>query len=279
MSPAAGIPRESFWKVHPAATYFVLTFAISWTGAFLFAAPLLLHRQPIPKMTGILMFPVMLLGPSGASLLLTGIVDGRAGLRDLRARLVRIRQPLRWYLPVLLPPVVVLTVLTSLAFFVSPTYTPNHFLLGIAFGVPAGLLEEIGWSGFAFPKMRARASGLKAGLLLGLLWGIWHLPVIDYLGASARHGVERLEFWLAFTLAMIAVRVLISWIYDNTQSVWLAQLTHIASTSALAAFSPPGVTAAQEIAWYVVYGMVLWLVVGTLIAMLGRTFRQSPTYR
>jgi len=64
--------------------------------------------------------------------------------------------------------------------FVSPVYTPNRFWIGVLFGIPAGFFEEIGWMGFAFPKMREKLLALSAAALLGLLWGLWHVPVIRY---------------------------------------------------------------------------------------------------
>ena len=261
---------ESFFKLHPVTSYFALTFTISWTGALAVAAPHLIHHEPLQKLTGILMFPAMLLGPSLVGLLLTRMVEGRRGLQDLFSRLSRWRVPARWYAPLLIPPVLVLTVLFCLKNFISPVYAPNRFLIGILFGLPAGFLEEIGWMGYVFPKMRSENNALAPSILLGLLWSIWHLPVIDYLGTATPHGACWFSFLLSFTLAMTAMRVLICWIYTNTKSLLMAQVMHISSTGSLVIFGAPRVTAAQEAIWYGLYGVALWLVVAIVATMYGK---------
>jgi len=100
-------------------------------------------------------------------------------------------------------------------------------------------------------------NALAPAILLGLRWGTWHIPVIDYLGTSTPHGAYWLPFYFAFTAAMTAIRVLIAWVYSNTKSVLLAQLFHAFSTGSLVVFSPPRVTAAQESLWYAVYAAAL----------------------
>jgi len=262
--------QQALIRRYPVGAYFALTFLISWTGALVVAAPHLIRDEPLSKMTGILMFPVMLLGPSLAGIVLTRIVNGKSGLKVLFAQMSRAWVPLGWYTALLLPPVLILTVLVFLKRFVFPVYAPNRFFMGILFGIPAGFLEEIGWMGYAFPKMRFQSNGLIASILLGLLWALWHLPVINYLGTATPHGAYWLPFFLAFSLAMTAMRVLIAWIYTNTKSVLMAQLMHVSSTGSLVFFSPARVTAAQEAMWYVLYGTVLWVVVGIVAKTLGR---------
>jgi uncharacterized protein len=263
-------------KRYSVVAYFALTFLISWTGALAVAAPHLIRDESLPNMTGILMFPAMLLGPSFAGVVLTRIVDGKSGLRVLFSKLFRARVPARWYAALLLPPVLVLTVLLVLQKFISPVFAPNLFFMGILFGVPAGFLEEIGWTGYAFPKMQSERNGLAASVLLGLLWSLWHLPVINYLGTATPHGPYWLPFFLAFSLAMTAMRVLITWIYTNTKSVLLAQLMHVSSTGSLVLFGAARVTAAQEAMWYALYGTVLWIAVGVVVKIFGRSLERRP---
>lgn len=253
-------------KRHIVASYFALTFAISWLGAFAVVAPKLLRAEPVPKFSGILMFPVMLLGPVVSGFLLTRLVDGSSGLRDLFSRMRKIRVEPRWYAALLIPPATILVVLLCLRTFVSPVFAPNRFFAGISFGIVAGFFEEIGWTGYAFPKMARTTNALGAAISLGVLWGIWHVPVIDYLGTATPHGGYWLRYLLAFTAAMTAMRALISWIYLKTGSIPLAQLMHASSTGSLAALSPAGVTAAQEATWYAIYAVLLWLIVGGVAA-------------
>jgi membrane protease YdiL (CAAX protease family) len=258
-------------KRYPVRAYFAVTFALSWTAALALAAPYLIRQQPLPKVTGILMFPVMLLGPGCAGVLLSRIIDGKGGLWALFSRMVRTSVSLRWYAALLVPPTLILAVLLFLERVVSPVYAPNRFFLGILFGIPAGFFEEIGWTGYAFPKMRSQSNALASSVLLGVLWGLWHLPVIDFLGTTGPRGAYRLPFFFAFTTAMTAMRVLIAWIYTNTESVLLAQLMHMSSTGSLVLLSPLRVTAAQEIMWYALYGTVLWVGVAIVVKVFGRS--------
>ena len=225
--------------------------------------------------TSLLMFPVMVIGVALVGIALTAVTEGAGGLRALRSRLTRRRTGM-WFLAVLIPPTGILLVLEAFRTFVSPQYAPQFLIYGIAAGILAGLFEELGWTGFAYPRMRSRSGALRAALLLGVLWGIWHLPVVDSLGAASPHGRYLPAFFASFLALVIALRVLIAWVYVNTGSLSLAQLLHASSTGFLVVFSPPGVSAGQEALWYLVYAALLWLVVGVVVLVYGAGLTSGP---
>jgi len=251
----------------PTAAYFLLAFFISWIGAFLLVAPRLAHGETIQKFTGLMMFPFMLLGPSISGIFLTWRFDGGSGLRNFFSRLSPRRIQPRLLAALFIPPVLILSILFVLSKTASPAYAPNHFFPGAGFGAVAGFLEELGWTGFVFPRMIAgRKSWLPSAVLLGVLWGCWHAPVIDYLGAATPHGSAWLPFFLAFIASITAIRVLICWLYTRTQSILLAQLMHAFSTASLVVFSPGSISPFQEALWYALYAAGLWFLIGLLFA-------------
>ncbi len=261
---------------HPIISYFTMTYLISWGGAFLVVAPTLLRGESIPQLDGLLMFPVLLLGPSITGITLTAIVDGKSGLRNLFARMGRWRVGAQWYAALLLPPALIMAVLLALRSLLSPVFTPQLFLNGIFYGLVPGFIEEIGWTGYAFPKMQAQRSTLSASLVLGVLWGLWHLPVIDFLGAAWPHGRYWPLFALSFVVAMTAMRVLLAWVYSNTQSVLLTQLLHACSTASLVVLGPAHVTPAQEALWYGCYAVVLWVAVAVIVTLYSKRLVRQP---
>ena len=248
-------------KRHPISVYFALAFAISWALAFLVVSQNLLQGRSVPYLDGVLMFPAMLVGPSAAGILMTRTVDGSGGLRELLSRMRKWRLG-KWYFPaVLIPPVSILVTLLALTVLVSPAFVPHIFVFGFGFGVVAGYLEEIGWTGYAIRKLRMKYGALASAVILGGLWGLWHAPVVDFLGAAYPHGDYWLPFFMSFIAVQTAIRVLIVWLYSNTGSVLIAQVTHASSTGFLATLAPLAVTPAQETGWYALYAAILWPVV------------------
>lgn len=268
---------SAFLHRHPVSAYFGAVLLISYGSFLVVVGPKLLRGgTETASDAEYILFPIIELGVLLTALVLTGILDGGIGLRNLFARMARWRVSVGWYaVALLLPPLLILAVLRIFSTFVSPVFTPKVFLLGILFGIP-GIIEEIGWMGYAYPKMRVKLSALSAALLLGLLWGLWHAPVVDYLGAAAPHGTYWLPFFLSFVAIVAAIRVLIVWIYSNTGSLLLAQLMHVSMTASLVVLDPTRVSPAQETVWYWAYAAALWLVAALVAARYGKSLVRRP---
>jgi uncharacterized protein len=96
--------------------------------------------------------------------------------------------------------------------------------------------EEVGWRGYALPRLQGRMSALSASLLLGLVWALWHLPYYTIIG----HPLEG-SFFGWTILGLPAIAILFTWVYNNTRgSLLLALMFHssIALTGAFLASSP-----------------------------------------
>lgn len=251
----------------PVYTYFLIVFWISY-GAFAVVVGPRLARGLAESAADAeyILFPILVVGVFATSIALTARHYGKAGVKSLFAGETRWRVSPGWYAAaLLLCPSILLAVIFALGLLVSPAFRPNDFILGISFAVFPGFLEEFGWMGFAYPHMRNFMPPFRAAIVLGVLWGLWHAPVVDYLGAAAPHHQYWLPFFLAFIAIVSAVRVLIVWVQRHTESLLLAQLMHVSLTGSLVVFDPPRVSPAQETLCYTLYAVVLWAVVAIWI--------------
>jgi membrane protease YdiL (CAAX protease family) len=100
----------------------------------------------------------------------------------------------------------------------------------VFFGV--GLPEEIGWRGFALPRMQPRYGPLRGTLLLGLLWTFWHLFFFFGPGHGGGVGTSVATFLTNFSiffLMVMSLSILFTWVYNHTRgSVFIASLLHAA---------------------------------------------------
>ena len=131
-----------------------------------------------------MLYAAILAGPCLAGILVTGLVYGSPGLRDVLTRLRRWRAGWRWYVLALLPALVMTAtaLLLSLVSSDSPAIIDSNDKASIVMRAlgPAlmfGFFEEIGWTGFAVPHLRSRHSILTTGLAVGVVWGAWHFPL------------------------------------------------------------------------------------------------------
>lgn len=262
-------------KSHPVTTYFVLTFMISWGGVLLLGAP---HGMPTTQEQFERLYPIVflpyLLGPLVSGITLTAIVDGKAGFQELFSRLTKWRVSLRWYaIALLTAPFLAVAILLALSL-VSPAFLPAIFtaddklallLMGIAIGlIGGGLMEEPGWTGFATPKLRRRHGVLPTGLIVGFLWGLWHvLPT--YWGSGDSTGTLSLALLLPPSFFYIAVlpayRVLMVSVYDRTESLLVIILMHASLTASTLFVFAPSVGGVNLFLYYLALAAVLWGIV------------------
>ena len=257
---------------HPLPAYFCLAFGISWGGALLIAWLQGYRIETGTWSQAVVWYFAMITGPTLACLLLTAVLEGRAGLRRLFSRLIDWRVNPRWYaISLLTNPLVVLATFSILALLVSPVYGPAFDLIMIFFGLGAGIFEEIGWTGFATPRVARRSAWLPAAIAFGLLHGLWHLPV-DYLGTSNAMGAYWLPFYLVFWVGGVAAyRVFMVWVYRHTGSLLLGILLHAVFTGSFLVFWPD-LSPAELMTWGIVYTASWWLIVAGL-ALSGRKIR------
>jgi len=162
------------------------------------------------------------IGPALSALFVTRLAEGKDAVRELLLQLVTWRVRLKWYLAALLliPAVaIVAIVLTSDQF---PTIDTASILPKIPILLVLMTGEEIGWRGFALPRLQQRYNALTSSLVLGVLWGLWHFP--GYLGGL---GVPLEMSFVVFMIWVMGGTILITWVYNNTRSVLLAVLMHV----------------------------------------------------
>ena len=278
---------KAFVKSHPLLSYFALVFAIS-SGGLLIAVGR--EGLPLDARNSWIAALALFAGPSVAGPLMTGLVHGRAGLRELLAQLLRWRVSARWYAVALLTtPLLVIPILLALSL-ISPLFLPDAFttedvvallLLGLMVGGIGGFSEELGWTGFAVPTLlRPRHGVLTTGLIVGAMWAAWHVPVtfLSTLSPSGAVSWSLLLPPLCFYVAVLpAYRVLMVWVYDRTESLLVAMLMHTSLAASTFVILLPSARGVALIAYYLVLAAVLWVVVGAVaVANHGHISRQPP---
>lgn len=242
----------------PLRAYFALTFGISWAGILIVVMTGgASHLPPQPLELGLL-FVSMLLGPSMSGLTMTALLDGGLGLRALWTRLTRWKVGTAWYgVALLTAPLLLITILLTLSARVSAAFAPgfNWPLLGV--GLIAGAFEEIGWTGFATPRLLARHGVWLSGASLGFVWALWHVLVAYRYNEGTMGDGWILEFAIVYLATLTPYRVLMTWVYTHTSSLLVAVAMHACYTGALMVLFP-ATTVAQGLIWQAAFATALW---------------------
>ena len=279
---------EAFVTRHSVRIYFALAFAVSWAGVLFVVGPGGIPTTVEHLMTiGPAMYVAMLAGPSVAGLLMISLVSGRAGLREGLARLLTWRVGVRWYAVALLTAPFLVMAVSFVLSLLSPEFLPAVFmtndkaplpLFGLAGGLIVGIFEELGWTGFAIPRMRRRYGVLSTGLLVGVLWGAWHFIMFWEPGSFS--GALPLVVLLVKLFSWLpAYRVLMVWVYDRTGSLLVAMLMHGSLTATQLILMPLPASGMSVLTSILALAAAYWLVVAIIAVANGGQFSRPLLWR
>lgn len=250
-------------KKHPVIWFYILAFSLSWLGmisAVLGSRNIAPFDSPYFQLFSIF----YAIGPAIAAVIVSQVADGKTGVKELDQGLMRWRVGLVWYLVAVLGPVVlfiaaqVITKLLSLTVTIAAPQGDLSFfaIFGFAINFFANTCEEIGWRGFALPRLQKRHNALIATLIVGILWGLWHLPLVFLVGNPMA------EFPVLWFITIVTNAFIYTWIYNSTKgSILLVALFH-GSLNIFGVF----VTGVSPIA----YALVNCVVASILILVFGK---------
>jgi uncharacterized protein len=275
---------------HPLVSFFALAYALTW----LAWSPWYLSEDGIDLLhydgeavSDYVNTVALIVGPTLSAFIMTGVTEGRDGVRRLLRRIVLWRVRFRWYLFVLLgiPAIVVLSTVAvpgALASFKASAVPSTLFLYVVAtpvfLFVGGPVFEEIGWRGFALPRLQGLYGPLVGSLILGVLWALWHLPLFLIPSWDTPHG-SPLDVVL-FVIWAVSITIIFTWVFNNTRgSVLMVILAHGSINSAAATvfglFPAPAVTGG--IAQFVIgFGLVALVVMALTRGRLGYRQEAAP---
>lgn len=249
---------------HPLVAFFVLAYAASWLtwlpyvlsadglGVLDFRFPKVLGSTQI---SGVL--PGAYIGPLGSALLVTAISGGRDGLRCWRQRLFRMRVRWYWYLIVLTGVPILLMGGTFLlpgaagALRTPPVAIAAAYLPMLMVQVlTTGMAEEPGWRDFALPLIQRRHGAALGTLILGLVWGCWHLPLFFTSWSLGGTRPDTAHWWLTvgvFLVSAVTISYVITWVFNHTrESLPVALLLHASNNTVASVILPTMFAHAHE---------------------------------
>lgn len=237
--PAQERGFQAFAKRHPLITYFLLAYGIMW----LVISPMVVDALGIanvPDVVSLISYLLSsLLGPTVAAFWVTGILEGRAGMRLLLRRTFQFRAGWQWYMVVLFVPLMIWFGAYSFLYsgaplaglILNPSLLLSIFLPNVLFGllIPS-IGEEPGWRGFALPRLQKLYGPILGTLILGTLHGIWHLPAL----LTPLFEPFTITGFIEFVLTAVAASFLYTWVFNSTGgNVWIAIVLHASGNAAV----------------------------------------------
>lgn len=207
-------------------SFFLLTFLITWgIGAFAIFLPAQFQALVGELTDTSPIYFLAIAAPTISATILTFAQDGWNGLRLLFARLIRWRFGIQWYALILIgiPLLGWIATLVTESNPLKETGNLTQLLWQLFYVLITGpLCEELGWRGYALPRLLDRFSPFTSSLILGVIWGVWHLPSF-FVGGMVQKGMSL----LIFVLYTPCLSVLMTWVFQHTRgSVLSAVMIH-----------------------------------------------------
>jgi len=264
--------------------FFILAYGFSWAG-WLYAnrvldvyrdvlegAESILLVSEIPLAVRITVLPAFItptFGPAISAILLTAIIDGKAGLREFFGRIIKWQVDFRFYLLITLLPLVLHLLPFGIAYLLGselPGFAPISFIAALGIFIDrffrSGGQEELGFRGFAQHRLREKIGPFSTSLIIGVLWFFWHLPLYLWIPETSQFG----RSLVTGVLTQVSITFLFTWVYDHTQSILLPMLLHASinlfGTILSAGIPHPSGSLIFETTWTVSY-----LLIGTLLIL------------
>jgi uncharacterized protein len=236
------VPGPGLIGRHPLVAYFTIAFVGTWLAVL----PLLLGADGLGLFSyhfgaaGIL-FAILgtFTGPMLAALTVTGVTDGRAGVRALFDRMRHWRVGAGWYLVALFGFLAIWLAGYSVwlsgaplrALAQQPALLLSAYLAPLAVLVTLACGEEVGWRGYALPHLQDRYGPFAGTLILAVMHGLWHVPLLLVPGFISG-GTFALPFILGWMATVVAATFLYTWIFNHTGgSLLIAILVHAGSNA------------------------------------------------
>ena len=214
-------------KKHPLISFFVLTYLITYVVLFSF-----INLNPsAPLQPWSLVWFLAIFSPTFSALMVTSVTGGKPALKRLLSGFARWKVGFRWYFAaafLVLGPLAIALVYIALGNPVTGLKPGETFftlagtLLFTLFSGP--IAEELGWRGFALPRLQAKHNALLSSLVLGVIWTCWHIPLFFVTGATQMS----IPFPIYLVL-VVTVTIYLTWLFNNTRgSLIITVLAHFA---------------------------------------------------
>jgi membrane protease YdiL (CAAX protease family) len=269
----SGFLRE--WiKKHPLISFFVLSYLIMFGVGF--SSIYLYPSRPVQPWS--LVWFLEVFSPSLSALIVAGLIGGRAEIKRLLSGLTRWKVGFRWYFWaafLILGPLAITLIYKALGnpgAGLQPGATASSLAGIIVFTLFSGpIAEELGWRGFALPRLQSKYNALVSSLILGVIWTCWHIPFFFTTGAT--------QMSIPFPIYLVLVTTItiyITWLYNNTRgSLIITILAHFCYN--LTAFLTATLGLMPSMRFYMIAGGLLGLITIAVVFIFGpRYFSKKP---